>query len=122
MESSNGPRMSVPDLGALGKPVELPEEMRKAAMVAGELRMGLRCAGCEKRVHHGFQLAVLAAGYDPQEGKGRIDAQWITVCNDPQCGFGPKLVVDGKATAMREVRHKFFDELANDEEVGPDGH
>lgn len=117
MDGMNGVGPGAVDLGALRR-AEVPAELRAAAEVEGEVRAGLRCGGCQRRVTSGFRVhAVLVALIG---GKGAIEHRTQTCCVDPECGYLLTLLRSPHSRAVERVAYRFLDDEATRAALGLD--
>lgn len=107
MSGLNGVGPGAVDLAALRR-AEVPPKMKAEAQEEGEVRAGLRCSGCRRRVTSGLRVhAVLVAVVG---GQGAISHVAETVCTDPECGRMLQLIMSDGAVAVEKVTFRFLDD------------
>lgn len=97
------------DLGAGAAPAAIEAKGRKQA----ELKLGMRCAGCEERIGVGLEFTRIDV---VMKGKPTIDVQKLACCNGAAgCTFAER--ARGAADAMTMVEYVW---LNGDPPVGAD--
>jgi hypothetical protein len=118
----NGVGPGAVDLGALRR-ADVPQALRVAAEEEGEVKGGLRCSGCRRRVTSGLRVHAILIAF--VGGQGAIKHTAETVCTDPECGRMLELLRDENAVAVEKVGYRFLDDDATRAALGlgplPDG-
>lgn len=85
-----------------------PEEHEKAKVLA-EVKAGLRCDGCERRVTHAFEFTFIQFG--KVDGRTFANYTQVVACSgaDGKCDHAAVMAQDERCVAMREVKQRFID-------------
>jgi hypothetical protein len=111
----NGAGGGVPDLSRIPMR-DIPPDMKAAALEEGEVRAGLRCFGCRRRVESGFKVHAILVAF--VGGQGAIEHVTHTVCTDPECDAFLTLLRADESVAVERVAHRFLDDEATRAALG----
>lgn len=92
----------------LGAAAPVSDEVREKVTLAAEMQLGLRCGGCQERIHFGFQFTRIDIG--TLDGKPAADVARVAACDgEDGCNFAKEVLAAG-AQVMEPVEYVWPDE------------